>query len=118
MTGVSFFTRFANGTILVNIKYMTRFWLATGFGLSAFLIISLASYQGTKDEVEQSWFYVAIFASVLIGLSSAMGESTFLAFCNKFPSHVVGYVSSGTGCAGLTGSGTVLLLHSIGLENY
>ena len=88
------------------------------------MLISLASYKAyigneSHGEVDNSgFFWVAIFASVLTGMGQAMGEATFLGFCNKFPSHVVGYVSSGTGCAGLTATGTLFVLQSIGLPNH
>lgn len=105
MTGISFLTRFANGTIFANIKYMTRFWIATILAVCAFSLTSWACFEG-----EKAYFFLAVFASVCMGMSSAMGEATFLGFCNNFPSHVVGYVSSGTGCAGLTGTFTNLFL--------
>ena len=108
MTTFSFLTRYVNGTLLVNIRHMKRFTMVVILAIIAFLLISLASFKG--DNKEESFFYVAIFASILIGISSSMGEATFLGYCNGFPSHVVGFVSSGTGCAGLTGTGTLLLL--------
>ena len=46
-----------------------------------------------------------------------MGEATFLGMLKGFPSHLVGFVSSGTGFAGISGSGTILILQSIGLSN-
>lgn len=112
MTGISFLTRFANGTIFANLRYMTRFWIATGLALAAFSLIAWACFEG-----EKKFFFVAVFASVCMGMSSAMGEATFLGFCNEFPKHVIGYVSSGTGCAGLTGTFTNLLLQGLGLSN-
>ena len=113
MTGISFFTRFANGTIFVNIRHIVRFGIVFCLGTTAFLLIALASYEGSKPDggkKEESFFYVAVFASILVGMGSALGEATFLGYCNGFPSHVVGYVSSGTGCAGLTGTFTLLIL--------
>jgi len=54
-------------------------------------------------------FYVSLFASVILGVVSALGESTILGFCKGFPSSIVGYFGSGTGFAGVVGSGVVLL---------
>ena len=31
-------------------------------------------------------FYISLFASILIGMSSALGESTTLGFCKGMPS--------------------------------
>ena len=53
----------------------------------------------------------------MIGMSSSMGEATFLGFTKGFPTHVVGYVSSGTGFAGISGTLTLLVLQTIGLSN-
>ena len=63
-------------------------------------------------------FGLALAASVLMGLSCSLGETTFLAYCKKFPSHVVGYVSSGTGCAGITATLTMLAFQSRGVANH
>jgi CLN3 protein len=62
-------------------------------------------------------FYVSLVASVILGTVSSFGESTTLGFCKGFPSEVVGYFGSGTGFAGVFGSGTILLLQSLNLSN-
>jgi hypothetical protein len=49
MTFISFCTRFANGTILVNIKHMYKFRIGTCLTLCAFLFISFASYKGYES---------------------------------------------------------------------
>jgi len=46
-----------------------------------------------------------------------MGEATFLGFIKGYPSHVVGFVSSGTGFAGISSTSTLLILQGIGLSN-
>lgn len=46
-----------------------------------------------------------------------MGEATFLGFLKGYPSPTVGYVSSGTGFAGISGTVTLLLLKGAGLAN-
>ena len=40
-----------------------------------------------------------------------------LAYMKLFPSHLVGYISSGTGFAGIMGTLTLLILHGINLSN-
>jgi hypothetical protein len=60
---------------------------------------------------------LALLASLLIGFCSGTGEATFLGFLKGFPSHLVGYVSSGTGFAGISGTLTLLLLQGINLSN-
>ena len=78
-----------------------------------FIVISLAC---TFDQYEAS-FYISLVASVVLGTVSSFGESTILGFCKGFPSTVVGYFGSGTGFAGVFGSGMTLLLKSAGLTN-
>ncbi len=40
-----------------------------------------------------------------------------LGYMKLFPSHLVGYISSGTGFAGILGTLTLLILHAINLSN-
>ena len=81
--------------------------------MASFVGIAVASYYSDNEE----FFYLALFASVLTGISCGMGEATFLGFLKGFPSHTVGYVSSGTGFAGIFGTLTLLVLQSINLSN-
>lgn len=110
MTGIGIISRYVNASLLVNIKHMNRFWIVIILCFIALILISMASYKGYQGETSIEWFYLAIFASVLIGISHSLGEATFLGFCNVFPKYVVGFVSSGTGCAGLTGIGSLFFL--------
>ena len=86
--------------------------------VTSFAMIAMASWNALgsgKDGGE--WFVVAVMASCLIGIASGMGEATFLGFLKGYPSHTVGYVSSGTGFAGISGTMTLLMLKGIGLED-
>ncbi len=78
-----------------------------------FIVISFAC---TYNKVVAS-FYVSLVASVILGTVSSFGESTVLGFCKGFPSTVVGYFGSGTGFAGVFGSGFILILQSLKLSN-
>jgi len=128
MTGVSIITRFLNGTILVNVKHMTRFYITATLQVLALLLVAVSALQGEKAEEcpngDQEckdqyapFFWVSVSATVFVGISSSLGEATFLGYCNGFPNHVVGFVSSGTGCAGITGTLLLLILQTIGLAN-
>ena len=113
MTFFSIITRVANGTCLVNVKHMTRIAIVSLLAITSFSFIALASFNApAEDEVDPPilWFVVAVLASCLIGISCGMGEATFLGFLKGYPSHTVGFVSSGTGFAGLSGTGTLLAL--------
>ena len=114
MLVVGVLTRYANGTILVNVPHLTRAKIVSLLQLMSFLGIALASYYSSQN----SMFYVAIFSSALTGISSGMGEATFLGFLKGFPSHLVGAVSCGTGFAGISGTFILLILQTIGLSNF
>jgi hypothetical protein len=45
-----------------------------------------------------------------------MGEGTFLGFLKGYPSYTVGYVSSGTGFAGIFGTVTLLVLGGLNVS--
>ena len=62
-------------------------------------------------------FYISLASSIILGTVSSLGESTTLGFCKGFPSAFVGYFGSGTGFAGIFGSGIILVLLSFGLSN-
>lgn len=92
---------------------MTRITINSLNMAVGFLIISFACTYNTNV----ASFYVSLVASVILGFSSAFGESTVLGFCKGFPSSVVGYFGSGTGFAGVFGAGITLILQSAGLSN-
>ena len=120
MTSFSIMTRVANGTILVNVPHMIRITAVSCLSITSFSLIALASFNApTKDEKDPTiiWFVIAVCASCLIGIASGMGEATFLGFLKGYPSHTVGYVSSGTGFAGISGTVTLLILKGIGLAD-
>ena len=92
---------------------MTRITYVSILSITSFSLIALASFNApAKDAVDPGifWFCVAVLASCLIGIASGMGEATFLGFLKGYPSHTVGYVSSGTGFAGISGTLTLLVL--------
>lgn len=107
MTVISICTRFANGTILVNVRHLTRAIAVSILAVTSLVLIAFASFM--KDD-GSGYFWVAVAASCLTGIACGMGEATFLGFLKGFPSHTVGYVSSGTGFAGISGTGTLLVL--------
>lgn len=117
MTSISICTRYANGSFLVNIPHLTRVMIVTMLQLTSFIGIALASYLSDPENPKDSLFYLSLFASVLTGISCGMGEGTFLGFLKGFPSHTVGYVSSGTGFAGIFGTLTLLTLQALNLSN-
>ena len=114
MTVISICTRFANGTILVNVKHLHRVIAVSVLAISAFCLIAFASFM---QDHGPGYFWVAVAASCLTGIATGMGEATFLGFLKGFPSHTVGYVSSGTGFAGISGTSTLLILQGLDFSN-
>ena len=117
MTFFSILTRVANGTVLVNVPHMKRIGYVSMLSIASFSLIAMASWNAGTAKDGAEWFVVAVMASCLIGIASGMGEATFLGFLKGYPSHTVGYVSSGTGFAGISGTMTLLMLKGIGLED-
>lgn len=110
MTTFSIITKIGVASYLVNVKHMTRIVIVSLMALGSFSLISLASFHGLLGDKDSSfeWFFVALIACCLMGMCQGLGEATFLGFLKEYPSHTVGYVSSGTGFAGIFGSGTYL----------
>lgn len=84
MTVISIATRFANGTFLVNVKHKTRITMVSFLATTSLLLIAFSAYMSTKPNSD-GYFWVAVVASVLTGMSSGMGEATFLGFLKGFP---------------------------------
>jgi hypothetical protein len=54
-------------------------------------------------------FSISLFATLLIGVFSSLGNVTAVGFMKAFPAEVVVGFSSGTGLAGIAGVGIVML---------
>ena len=113
MTTFGMITKFANGTCLVNVPHMKRITIVSILMITSFTLISTASFHTPAPDAVNPpifWFVMAICASCLIGIAGGMGEATNLGFLKGFPSHTVGFFSSGTGFAGISGTSTLLIL--------
>lgn len=62
-------------------------------------------------------FYLSLLASIMIGVQSALGESTMIGFLKSFPGDTVGFYGSGTGFAGIFGSGILIILKAVKLPD-
>jgi battenin len=102
-----------NAKYFIKIKHFHRMLINSINMMLGFLIISLAC---TYTQFKAS-FWISLVSSVILGTVSALGESTTLGFCKGFPSTIVGNFGSGTGFAGIFGSGMILILQSAGLSD-
>jgi len=55
-------------------------------------------------------FWLSLWATVMLGMTSALGELTVLGFLKNFPPETVGYFTSGTGFAAVCGSGSLIII--------
>ena len=58
-------------------------------------------------------FYVSLVGSVMCGSMQALGEAVIVGYLKAFPADLINGWSSGTGMAGVMGSGTYILLHGV-----
>jgi battenin len=105
-------TRLISAKYLLQILHLYRMLINTIVMLTGFL---LAAFAATYSQNITS-FYMALAASMFFGVGTALGESTILGFCKGFPSIYVGLFSSGTGFAGIFGSGILLILKGNGFS--
>ena len=79
----------------------------------SYLLIALC----TGFDGISSMFYLSLVASIMIGVQRSIGESTILGFLKGFPGETVGFFGSGTGFAGIFGSGILIVLKSMKLSD-
>jgi battenin len=66
-----------------------------------------------------SWgFGLALFATILTGVSLTLGEGTIIGFLKFYPPKFVNAYSSGTGLAGIAGTGLILGLRAATLKDF
>ena len=82
-------------------------------GFTSFLLIALC----TSHDTVAAMFYLSLVASVMMGVQRSIGETALLGFLKGFPGETIGYYGCGTGCAGVTASGLLILLKSIGMSD-
>lgn len=95
------------GSVFINFPLFAKIAIISTAQVTSFLIIAYSC----RHEDNPAYFYVALVASGLTGFAQGFGEATFLGFLREFPSHLVGYVSSGTGLAGICGTLMLILLN-------
>lgn len=62
-------------------------------------------------------FYLSLLATIMIGVQSALGESTMIGFLKTFPGETIGFYGSGTGFAGLFATSILIVLKAIKLPD-
>ena len=102
-------TRVVNATYLIRVQHKTRILVGSIIGLASFGLIALCCAFNDIPVM----FYLSMLATVLVGIQCSLGESTTLGFLKGFPGETIGFYGSGTGFAGIFGSGSLILLKAI-----
>ena len=73
---------------------------------------------GTVNPNLEYKFWISLFASTIIGVSTSLGESNVIALLKGFPSKTIGFFGSGTGFAGISGTTMLLLMNGAGMKDW
>ncbi len=103
-----------NSRFLLHFRHMTKVvWVAVAWACGFLLFFGAFQLLGVNDTLG---FVISLLASVVCGTFTSVGNSTIVGFMKAIPpENVLGW-SSGTGIAGITGSGVYLLLKTLGLD--
>ncbi len=102
--GFGLVAKFANAAFFLDSSYSIRMIINTAFMAGGLAITAISTRVG---------FELAVIGILLIGTSSAFGESVLLGYFKHYDPSLTGAWSSGTGGAGVFGTLAFLLLHSV-----
>jgi len=94
-------------------QHKTRIMYVTACIVLSFLTIAICCFY---DNIS-AMFYLSLFASIVVGIGCALGESVNLGFLKTFPGNGISYYGSGTGFAGMSGSLIFLALGACGISD-
>jgi hypothetical protein len=105
---------------IINSKYLLKFkhttkivWVAVAWTCGFLTFFGSFQLLGVNDTLG---FILSLIASIICGAFTSFGNSTIVGFMKAIPAENVLGWSSGTGIAGISGSGTYLLFKTIGLQ--
>lgn len=105
-------TRIVNSRYLIKTQHRKRiYFVAYCFAFSPFLTAICLVFSDYSF-----MFFVVLLAMIIMGIGSSLGESVILGFLKTFPGEAIGYFSTGTGIAGLSGSLIFLSFRSLGFK--
>jgi len=111
LTSASGFVRFLNSRFLIKIEHKKRIIFNTLYLAAGYIIIGSVAINYTEVG-----FAFSLLASLILGSGSTLGESTNLGFLKGYPSDLVVGWASGTGFAGISGTGFPLIFAAIGVQ--
>jgi hypothetical protein len=113
-----------NAKWFLQTPHKKRMWFVGILMTCGFLLISWCAMGtqpaggGPLPANKEYKFWIALFASTMIGVACALGESNLVAFLKSFPSKTVGFWGSGTGLAGLLGTTMLLSMNALGMKDW
>ena len=63
-------------------------------------------------------FWVSLVASIIIGITTALGEANVVSLLKNFPGVCIGYFGSGTGFAGILGDSLLIIMNAVGMKDW
>lgn len=106
--------RVLNSRFLLQFRHQTKI-ACVAISWAAGLVLFYASYYlGTLNKLYG--FLGALVSTLLIGSFTSVGDGTIIGFMKAIPADNIAGWSSGTGFAGIFGSGLYLLLRSFKLN--
>jgi len=98
---------------LIKTSHLKRMVVVSVIMMISFALLAFCCIYKENENL----FYLALLASLLQGSACSIGEITVLGFLKSFPRHLVGHFSSGTGMAGIFGSGILIVLKALQIQD-
>jgi hypothetical protein len=111
--------RVINAKWFLTTSHKARQWFVTIGMVFGFLLISwcvMGTQSGNSTAAYKFW--ISLVASVIIGVTCALGEANVVALLKGFPSKTIGYFGSGTGFAGICGTSMLLIMTAAGMKDW
>ncbi|KAH3744853.1 Succinyl-diaminopimelate desuccinylase [Pelomyxa schiedti] len=114
---LGFVARLVNAFFLENTSHGKRF-IAFGASTIAGILMMIISMYADTDGQHDGFFILCLIGIIFAGTASSFGESVALGYLKHgFPPELVTAWSSGTGMAGVAGSGIYLILQAVELDD-
>jgi len=113
LTFLGIVTSFVNSSFLLKIAHMNKIRAMVSLCAFAYLCVGVSNLI-----TSEFGFFLALFGSVVMGISGTLGEQTILGFLKGFAPELISGWGSGTGFAGVFGAGANFLLRYLEVPGY
>ena len=116
------FARLINAKYFLQTSHKIRQWFVTigmtlGFMLISWCVMGTQGPNGIDPNKEYK-FWLSLVASVIIGVTTALGEANVVSLLKGFPSKTIGFFGSGTGFAGISGTSMLIIMNAVGMKDW